>query len=209
MKRTMYLAAIAAAIGVLALATACGGDDDNGEPTVAATVTIDPAAAVTPFPTGVVTGNAVVAETKGYSATFPDGWRPRFNFINTIDSSVDAYFEPQAPDTEVQASIVVECVLQRVGTPDERIALEKTAIARVGLNEDIVVSERQISGMTATVVSYINTSQQGEQPELSKQDLLFTGEVCDYTITTTAAAGEREQYEADFNTFLDSFELLR
>ncbi len=210
MKRTVYFAALAAAIGVLALAAACGGGggDDNGTATPEATATLDPAAAVTPFPTAVVTGNTALAETKGYSVTFPAGWRPRFNFINTVDSSVDAYFEPLAPDAVVQTSIAVTCVLERLAGPEERIELQKTATSRVGLNKDIVVTERQISGMTATVLTYINTSQQGTQPELSKQDVLFSGEICDYTVTTTAAAGERAQYQAEFDTFLDSFRLL-
>lgn len=212
MKRTVYFAARAAAIGVLALAAACGGGngDDENTATPQPSATIDPAAILTPFPTAIVTGSNVVAETKGYSATMPDGWRPRFNFINTIDSSVDAYFEPMAPDAAVQASIAVTCVLERPVPPDERIELQKTAVARVGLNKDIVVSERQISGMTATVLTYINTSQsrEGTQPELGKQDVLFSGEICDYTVTTTAAAGERDQYAAQFETFLSSFQLL-
>lgn len=210
MKRTVYFAAFVAAIGVLALAAACGGGDgsDGGTATPLVTATLDPAAIATAFPTAVVTGNNAVSEKKGYSATFPEGWRPRFNFINTIDSTVDAYFEPMAPDAAVQASIAVTCVLERLSSPEERIELQKTATARVGLNKDIVVTERQISGITATVLTYINTSQQGAQPELGKQDVLFSGDICDYTVTTTAAAGERAQYQAEFDAFLDSFTLL-
>ncbi len=191
-------------------AVACGGDDDNGggdgQPTPAETFPTD----VTPFATPLIEGNNVVSEAKGYSATFPDGWKPRINFIQTVDGSVDAYFEPQNPTLKVQASIALTCAVVQPTDEQKRIELMKTTTARLGLNENILVADNvPLAGRNVTALSYVNVSQQNpNQPRLAKTDYLFSTDKCDYTLTTTTAEGDEAKYKPQFDAFLASFKLL-
>ena len=210
MKLTHLTFAFVAAAAI-ALGAACGGDDNGGGTPGTATVppTSDPSGNVTPFPTPQITGNDVVSNSKGYSLTFPQDWRPRINFIQTIDSSVDAYFEPLAPDAKVQASISITCTVPGRFKEQERIDLMKTTTARQGVNENIQAGERTIGGHKATTLSYTNVSQQNPgQPHLGKTDILFTTSKCDYTVTTTSAEEDRAKYQPVFDTVLNSFKLI-
>lgn len=96
----------------------------------------------------------------------------------------------------------------------------KTNTVRQGLNKDIQVSQRQISGITAEVLTYRFESQQAQQqptatsgtpipaaPFLDKTDYLFSNDHCDWTITTITQAGDRAKYQPVFDAFLDSFVL--
>jgi hypothetical protein len=201
-------------VGIVALAAlagaACGGDDDddNGDlasPTSEATT----AAVPTPFPTPMVNGNEIVSEAKGYAVTMPDGWKPRFNLIQTSDASADAYFEELRPGAAVQANIAVTCILEKTLPQDQRAEVEQTVVARLGLNRDISVSTVQIGGQEATAIRYVTTSQQNpDQPELDKVDIIFGSDKCDYKVTTTVLDGERDQYQPIFDAFIASFRLL-
>jgi hypothetical protein len=207
MNRTLGLAACLAALAILSLAAAgCGDDDDNGSGTPGADSTAPTSVNITPFPTGMVTNGQIASESKGYSATIPADWRPRFNQIQTVDGSADAFFEPLAPDAVVQANIAVTCLTDRRFSTEDRINAAKTTTSRLGLNTDIEASERQVDGVTATVLTYSQTSQQNpDQPTLAKQDIMFAGEKCEYTITTVSEIEDRAKYQATFDAFVDSF----
>lgn len=212
MKLTGKFAALIAAAALTLGLAACGGGDDD-EPNTPGTATA-PATSVggnvTPFPTPLINGNSIVSDSKGYSATIPADWKPRINFIQTIDSSVDAFFEPLLPNAKAQANIAITCTVTGQYEEQERIDLLKTTTARQGLNENIVVGERTIDGKKVTSLTYINTSQQNpNQPRLSKTDYLFTTSKCDYTLTTTSAEADRATYDPTFNAFLDSMKLIQ
>jgi hypothetical protein len=204
------LIAAGAATLVLVAGVACG---DGGGPAAPTAIVPDgepsrPAANVTPFPTPFITGSTVRSPSKGYAATFPEGWRVRPNIIQTADASVDSFFEPLVEGAKVQANIAVNCIVLKASSPAQRIEFEKTMTVRRGTNKDIVVSERQVAGLTATVLGYRFESANTTTPDLDKQDIFFSSDKCDWTITTTAAAGEYGKYQQQFDAFINSFDLL-
>lgn len=212
MKLTGTIAAILAVIALTLAAAACGSDNDTtGAPgTATAEATSDPSGNVTPFPTPLIDGSNIVSDSKGYSVTMPANWHERINFIQTIDSSVDAFFEPLAPDAKVQANIAITCTVPGRFAEQERIDLLKTTTARQGLNLNIVVGSRTIDGKAATTLSYTNTSQQNpNQPRLGKTDTLFSTSKCDYTITTTSAEDDRAKYQPTFDQFFATMKLIQ
>ena len=211
MKRAACIIVLSLVSVIALTASACGGDDgdDNGDPTPIVTGTITAGAVPTPFPTAMVAGNEVVSETKGYAVTFPEGWNPRFNLVQTMDASADVYFEPLKEGASVQPNVAVTCILGRSLPQNERVIAEQTAVARLGLNTEIEVGTMQVAGQEATTISYITESQQEEaQPPLAKTDVLFSGEICDFKVTTVTLSGEREQYQPLFDAFFESFRLL-
>jgi hypothetical protein len=206
--RNRVLAPAALAL-VLALAAACGDSGGSSTATVPASPTQSFSAKVTPFPTPHVNDNNVVSESKGYSATFPAGWKFRANLIQTTDASVDTIFEPLLPDAKVQANIAVTCAVQRSLPPPARVEFEKTKTSREGLNHNIIVSETKVSGVDATVLTYTNVSQNdASRPSLDKQEIFFSNSKCDWTISTTTLAGDFVKYKAQFDAFIASFKLL-
>lgn len=206
-RSIVVLIALAA---IAALGAACGGSSDGAikSPTPFSVGT-QAKGAVTPFPTPQITGNMIVSPTKGYSATFPPGWNFKANLVQTADASVDAIFEPLPPGANVQANISANCIVVRGNIGEqERIDSQKTNTARQGLNKDIQVSATTIAGQPATVLSYRFQSQSTGTPELDKSDILFDTPKCAWIITTTTAAGQRDKYRADFDSFLNSFKIL-
>lgn len=201
---------IAAFVALTAGAAACGGGGDGKLATPTAfSITTRASGDVTPFPTPQVTGNAIVSPTKGYSASFPDGWKFHANLVQTADASVDAIFEPLTPGANVQANISANCIVERAGqSEEERVSFQKTNTLRQGLNKDIQVSQMKFAGMDATVLSYRFVSQTAGTPELDKQDILFASPKCAWIVTTTAPAGQRPKYQADFDIFLNTFKLI-
>jgi hypothetical protein len=221
MKRGRRFAAmLIAGAALITAAAACGGGSDGPKSfTPIVPTSAGGSGNVTPFPTPLLNGD-VITSKKGYTATLPDGWHVRANLVQTVDASVDAFFEPLAEGAQVQANISVNFIVIKAKVPRERIDAMKTNTVRQGLNKDIQVSQRQISGMTAEVLSYRFESQQGQQdavnaagtptpktPFLDKSDYLFSDDHCDWTITTTTLAGERAKYQPVFDAFLDSFKL--
>jgi hypothetical protein len=220
MKSGWRIAAMAVAGACMIAAAACGGGDGDTPKTFTPIVPTASNGNVTPFPTPLLNGD-VITSKKGYTATLPEGWHVRANLVQTADASVDAFFEPLPdPSAQVQANISVNCVVIKDPNPLQRIEALKTNTARQGLNKEIVVSQRQISGVTAEVLSYRFESQQGQQaqvdpngtpapqtPFLDKSDYLFSDKNCDWTITTTTLAGERAKYQPVFDAFHDSFKL--
>jgi hypothetical protein len=211
MSRTLSIAAFAALATAMVLGAACGGGSDSSKTTTpAADASASPYVRATPFATPQISGNLVDSE-KGYTATFPAGWHVRANFVNTSDATTDAFFEPlpaQPQAGDVQASISVLCVLEKAPDANAYLSGVQTVTARLPQNSDIQVSERTISGIKATVETYRFASKQDPNaPQLDKQDVIFSSDRCDWTITTTAPAGQRDKYTAEFNGFLDSFKL--
>jgi len=212
MMRMSGLAALAAVTVIVAASAACGGGGSSSKtPAAGATAASTPASSFTPFATPQITGNQIVSD-KGYSATFPQGWHARANFINTADSTVDAFFEPLdvspvAGSSPVQASIVVTCELI-LAPADEFIAAQSTMTAQLPQNQGVQVAPITVSGVSGRAISYRNQSAQNpDQPVLDKQDVYFTAGKCNWTITTTTRAGERAKYQAAFDTFISSFKL--
>jgi hypothetical protein len=207
MLRTLTLAAAALLVALSAFAVACGDDngDDPENGSASSPTPLPPN--LTPFPTGQVTDNRLVSESKGYSATLPPDWRPRFNHLQTIDASSDAFFEPLVPGSAVQANVAVTCVVDSGLPTDQRIAAEQTTTARVGLNSEIQVSQATIDGAPATVISYVQTSQDNPSvPDLAKTDYLFDGAKCEYKLTTISTLENRAQYQPVFDGFISSFQ---
>jgi hypothetical protein len=220
MTRGGRFAAIIVAAAALIAAAACGGGSDAPKTfTPIVPTSAGGGGNVTPFPTPLLNGD-VITSKKGYTATLPEGWHVRANLVQTVDASVDAFFEPLAEGAQVQANISVNCIVIKAKDPRERIDAQKTNTVRQGLNKDIQVSQREVSGLTAEVLSYRFESQQGRQaqvdangtpipptPFLDKSDYLFSDDHRDWTITTTTLAGERAKYQPVFDAFLDSFKL--
>jgi len=210
MKRVACIAlcGIVLIAGIAAAACGGGGDDDSNA-TPAATGAATSAEVPTAVPTPRLNGNEIMSDAKGYSATLPDGWVPKFNLIATTNGSADVYFEPQRPGAAVQANIAVTCIVGDTQPIDERAVGEQTAVARLGLNENISVDTVRIADKDATAIHYVNTSQQNpNQPHLDKVDILFDGKSCAYKVTTTTEEGERAQYQPIFDAFIQSFRLL-
>jgi hypothetical protein len=209
MKRKLLMAVCAGLIMTGAIAVACGDDDDEGAvPTLsnAGATTTSAAGNVTPFPTGEVTAGNITSESKGYSATIPADWLPRFNLIQTADGSTDAFFEPLPPGAAAQANVSVTCVVDPGLPPDEYIDAQQTVTARLPLNEDITVSERTIDGVTVEAVSYTQRSQQNpDQAPVAMTDMFFSGSKCQYTLKTSSLQTDIEKYRPIFDAFIDSF----
>lgn len=219
MRSLIPIAALGAAA---AIAAACGGGGAGSTTSTApaGTGTAAPHRLVTPFPTPQITGNQISSPTKGYAAVLPNGWRFFPNRVQTADASADAIFEPLAPGANLQANIVVNCIVIKADTPEQRITFQKTQTAREGLNSDIQISATRVDGIDATVLSYrfqsqqtLNTPVPGATPPrftppLDKQDIFFSNSKCDWTITTTVGVGQRPKYQAIFDAFLASFKLI-
>ena len=219
MKSGWRMAAVAL-LGVALVAAAACSSDSKGAKTVATSPTTAAVKGqVTPFPTPKIVGSAI-SSTKGYSATLPKDWKVHANVVQTSDASVDAFFEPLQPGASVQPNISVNCIVVKSKDPKAYADGIKTNTVRQGLNKDIQVSQRPISGVTAEVLSYRFESQQGKQtqldpqgtpvaatPPLDKTDYLFSDRHCDWQLTTVTGAGDRAKYQTTFDTFLDSFKL--
>jgi hypothetical protein len=203
-------------IGMLllaALVAACSDEDKRSLPTPGVT-TIGQASvttAVTPFPTPRVTSNQVDSTgSKGYSATFPEGWNFYPNRIQTRDASADVIFEPLKAGANAQASISITCIVAKQEDSSIHITFEATKVARIGTNSNIVESQRQVTGTTATVLTYrFESPNEANIPPLDKQDVLFSAGNCDWIITTTAPGDQRPQYQSQFDAFLDSFQVVQ
>lgn len=202
--------ALVPALLALAVATACDDGGGTSVPTPGITALATRVAAnVTPFPTPAITDGKIDSSgSKGYTASFPEGWRVRANLIQTSDASSDVIFEPLTAGATVQANISINCVVSKSTSPEEFITFEATKTARIGLNKNIVTSTRQVAGIEATVLTYSFASQsQQNTPPLDKQDIFFSSSRCDWILTTTVPAGQREQYQERFDAFLNSFKL--
>lgn len=217
MRRLWAMMTIAAC--ALALAGAACGDggsdgDDSGETPGAQTpgagtpgVQTAPARNPTPFATPVIDGRLIRSPEKGFEATLPDGWKLVANQVVTFGSSMDVLFAPKVEGQAVQPNIQLNCILDKFESHAERAEFYKTNTVRIGLNSNIQVSEREVSGVPATVLSYRFDSQGQQTPSLDKQDIYFTSPKCDWIVTTTVPAGQFEQYRALFDTFIASFRI--
>ena len=206
--RNTALALAAAAIALLGAACDSGGSSKNAN---TPSSTKSPAAAQpTPFGTPVVNGNQLTS-LKGYSVTFPQGWKVRANLINTVDATVDAFFEPApAPpaSVQVQANISVNCQVIRAAKPEEFLSGSATRTAQLPQNKNITVSETKVSGVTATALRYrFESAQDPTAPKLEKQDIIFSNDKCDWTITLATPEGQFDKYKPTFVAFLNAFKL--
>ncbi len=216
MKFSWSIVPIAALAAAATVGGACNGGDSAKSPTAGGTpATIvtgstpgGVSANVTPFATPQITGDQIVSTGKGYSATMPTGWHFKPNQIQTLDASLDAIFEPLLPGANVQANIAINCIVIKVATVPERIQNVKTTTAREGVNKNIQVSQSKVSGIDATVLTYDFRSPTQSTPPLDKQEFFFSNNKCDWTISTTTAAGDRPKYQAQFDAFVASFKLL-
>ena len=212
MTRTFGIVASAVLAAAVALGAACGGDDKGGATTTTpvAETSASPQARRTPFATPQINGNQLDS-AKGYTVTYPAGWKVRANFLNTADATVDAFFEPlegPAVAGQVQANISVMCVLDKAPDSKQYAPAVQTLTARLPNNSSFEISERKISGTTAVVQAYHTESKTDPaQPKLDQRDYLFTNDKCDWRITTTAPAGQLDKYKPAFDGFLDSFKL--
>jgi hypothetical protein len=205
-----WFAALAAVAGISVVLAACGGGGGSktaGTPEGSATA-VD--AKATPFPTAIVNGNQFTS-LKGYTVMFPAGWKARSNFINTADGTVDAFFEPvdpQAPPTQGQANIAVQCVVFKAPSPQQFLADSQTRTARLPQDKEITVSQSKVSGVDAVQLAYrFESAQDPNSPKLEKRDYLFSNGKCDWTITLTTPEGQYEKYKPAFDGFLSSFRL--
>lgn len=196
------------ALAVIALAAACGGGGGTSSSTPEGSPT-DTIARPTPFPTPVIVGNQATS-LKGYTVTFPANWKPRPNFINTVDATIDTYFEPtaDAQPNQVQANISVACQVVRDLSPAAYAAASATRTARLPQNKDIVESQAKVSGVDATVLRYRSESgTDSNAPRAEKQDMVFSNSKCDWTLTLTAPDGQFDKYKPAFDAFVASFKL--
>ena len=212
MPPSRVTAIIVACAAMAFAATGCGDGDGGAAPTPGVTTTglqTQVSQLVTPFPTPVVNGSTVDSSaSKGYTATFPEGWNFYPNRIQTRDASADVAFEPLTVGATAQANIVVNCITVKSDSAEEHVRFEATKVAQIGTNTQTQISERQISGIQATVLSYrFQSANDANIPVLDKQDILFSSDSCDWIVTTTAPEGRRTEFEPQFNAFLDSFRL--
>lgn len=212
MNRRLSIVAWAALVAAVTVGAACGGDDKGGATTTTpgGEASASAQARRTPFATPQINGNQLDS-AKGYSVTYPAGWKVRANFLNTADATVDAFFEPlegPAVAGQVQANIAIMCVLDKAPDSKQYAAAVQTMTARLPNNSSFEVSQRQISGTTATVQTYHTESKTDPtQPKLDQRDYLFSSDKCDWRITTTAPAGQLDKYKPAFDGVLDSFKL--
>ena len=211
MSFTRWMVLIGASVALLG-AAACN-DDGGGVAVVTPGITTiartGVTANVTPFPTPAITGNQIDSSaSKGYSATFPQGWNVRVNLIQTADASADVMFEPLTAGATVQANISVNCIVFKQASAADHISFEATKTSRIGLNKNIVVTQRQVAGVDATALTYQFESQNEQgTPPLDKQDVLFSAGKCDWILTMTTPSGQGTQYQPIFDAFLESFKV--
>jgi hypothetical protein len=207
MRRKLLLAACAGLFGLSVAFSACGGDDNNsGSNSGTSTPAATSPAGVTPFPTGQVNGNQIVSDSKGYSATIPDGWKSRFNLIQSVDGSTDAFFEPLIAGSQAQANVNITCIVDDSFTGDQYIEAQKTVTARLPLNKNVTETDITVDGIQATALRYTQASEQNpDQPTLGITDIFFTGKKCKYVLKTTAKADDVAKYQPQFDIFLNSF----
>jgi hypothetical protein len=210
MSGKWWFGALAALAGTGIAFAACGGGGTKGAGTPDGGSATAVVAKATPFATAVVNGNQFTS-LKGYTVTFPAGWKPRSNFINTADGTVDAFFEPvdpQAPSVQGQANISVLCVVLRASSPAQFLSDSQTRTAQLPQDKDITVSQSKVSGADAVLLAYrFEPAQDPTAPKLDKRDIVFSNNKCDWTITLSTPAGQYDKYKPAFDGFLSSFKL--
>lgn len=210
MRRRYWTAGIAALIIATSLA-ACGGGGGGSKTTTATTPAPtesgSPVGRFTAIATPLVTGNTVDS-VKGYRADGPEGWKFRPNFINPAGSSVDVFFEPLAAGANVQSSIAVTCDFTEGVSPAQYSEDKKTITATLPQNKEVQVGNTAVSGVPATTFTYrFESAQAPGSPQLDKEDVVFSSNACNWTLTLSVPTGQREKYRAIWAAFLQSFKL--
>jgi hypothetical protein len=210
MSGTWWFAGFAALAGMSVVVAACGGGGGTNSSQTPQGTTTAVNSKPTPFATAVIVGNQFTS-VKGYTVTFPNGWHARSNFVNTADGTIDAFFEPvdpQAPPTQGQANISVQCLVYKAPTPEQFLTDSETRTARLPQDKDITVSQSKVGGLDAVQLAYrFESSQDPSAPKIEKRDLIFSNDKCDWTVTLTTPAGQYDKYKPAFDGFLSTFKL--
>jgi hypothetical protein len=209
LNRTGLLRTIAAIGCTLAVIASAGcGDDDGGDNGSGATPDQTPQAtpiARDPLPT--VEGRNVTSVAKGYSATYPDGWEPRYDLAVTPDQKLDAYFgPPRASEDLFRASITVACE-KTSGTEDSRSYFErKRAVTEsTAIGEIIGPEATTIGGVPAYRIEYRLDAQ---SQDVRKIEIYAASETCGYTIGLASSPEELQQLLPAWQEFIASFRFL-
>jgi hypothetical protein len=155
-----------------------------------------------------VEGNAVTSPGKGYAVVFPDGWDPRFNFAQTPQQRVDAYFAPDDdPEEGVRSNIAVTC---------DRVPADTTLDAYYSRKRELITSlsgsappdptSVTVAGVPAMRVEYNQPQANGD--DLRKIDTYVVRGECGYNISLTAEQPAVAALVAPYDAFIASFSFV-
>jgi hypothetical protein len=197
-KRSRFVLVCSAILAVSSIMVAC--DDDGNGSSPAGT---QGASSQTPQSTlvpGVIEGNTFVSVSKGYRLTFPEGWTPDENFIDTPTYAIDAFIDPEV-EGAVQPNMTVRC--DYVGS---QTTLGEFVEARRQVTEGFAVGDltEEIATLAGVPAVRLEYEQRSGDIDLRKSDIYAIQGDCAWTITTTQAA-EGDDVEA-FEEMLASFQ---
>lgn len=178
--------------GVLFVAVACGGGDEN-----------ETVSQVTPLPEPTIVGTEINFPARGYRAEFPEGWTADPNIVRGGNVTYDAFFAPEEIEG-VQPNITIA----REELPEELDLLsyvdEKVSTIRGLGSEDVTVSGPvEVAGQEASVVDHVRR----DQVRLDRRDVIFVTEGFGWTISLTVPEGQRDQFLPLLDNVLASFDL--
>lgn len=205
---TQRALSIALSLAMLAFA-ACGDDDgdDGGDGTPQADATAQNTSIPRdPLPT--VVGRTVTSIAKGYTATYPEGWEPRYDLaVAATGQKLDAYFgPPRAQEGQFRAAITVACE-QSAGTEDSRAYYERKRAVTESTAVGAIVGPEQISigGVPAFKIEYqLDAADQ----DVRKIDVFAASGPCGYTISLASSPEELTQHLGVWQQFLADFRFV-
>jgi hypothetical protein len=198
--------ATAAALAALAF-VACGDDgSDDGNGDGQQNEATPQATSIPRDPLPTVVGRTVTSTAKGYTATYPEGWEPRYDIALAPGQKLDAYFgPPRAEEGQFRATITIACE-QITGSEDSRAYYErKRAVTESTAVGQIIGPETtSISGVPAYRIEYQLDA--GEQ-EVRKIDVFAANDTCGYTISLASSPEELAQHLSIWQQFLNDLKL--
>jgi hypothetical protein len=199
---------LATAAGLAALAFAACGDDggDNGnggEPN-------DATPQSTPIPRDplpTVVGRTVTSTAKGYTATYPEGWEPRYDIALAPGQKLDAYFgPPRAEESQFRATITIACE-QIAGSEDSRAYYERKRAVTESTAEGEIIGPESVSIGSVPAYRIEYRLDAGEQ-DVRKIDVFAANGTCGYTISLASSPEELAQHLPVWQEFLTNLTLI-
>lgn len=207
MNRRQRALSVASLLAALAFA-ACGDDggDDGGDGTPPPDATAQ-STSIPRDPLPTVVGRTVTSIAKGYTATYPEGWEPRYDLAVAPGQKLDAYFGPvRAQEGQFRATITIACE-QIAGSEDSRAYYDRKIAVTESTAVGEIVGPEQISvgGVPAFKVEYeLDAADQ----EVRKIDVFAATGPCGYTISLASSPEELAQHLPSWQQFLADFQFV-
>jgi hypothetical protein len=200
------LTAVVSSLVILGF-VACGddGNDNGGDGTPTDVTPQNTSIPRDPLPT--VVGRTVTSTAKGYTATYPEGWEPRYDIALAPGQKLDAYFgPPRAEEGQFRATITIACE-QIGGGEDSRAYFERKRAVTESTAEGEIVGPETISIGAVPAYRIEYQLDAGEQ-EVRKIDVFAANDTCGYTISLASSPEELAQHLPLWQEFLANLTLI-